>query len=209
MAEAQGFATQRVAFAEAVDNELRYFHSEKAYLDTPQIVAANQKRDRAFYFYKQIILAHAAYQSDAGLKKAGATLAFAFRGVGRLTNIDYSSKTSILTDLIGYLKRAATERDRAQSWSMKTLRPITDDAFNSLAKAINALYAVNEMVTGDAGVREALGKVIDDVNAIVIRLKKTIGQSASGTPDGGDSGTDTAETTPKPEPGGDEGGSPL
>jgi len=58
-------------------------------------------------------------------------------------------------------------------------------------------------------VREALGKVIDDVNAIVIRLKKTIGQSASGTPDGGDSGTDTAETTPKPEPGGDEGGSPL
>ena len=242
VAEAQGFATQRVAFAEAVDNELRYFHSEKAYLDTPQIVAANQKRDRAFYFYKQIILAHAAYQSDAGLKKAGATLAFAFRGVGRLTNIDYSSKTSILTDLIGklreepyvtalgaigladapdaleeantafntiYLKRAATERDRAQSWSMKTLRPITDDAFNSLAKAINALYAVNEMVTGDAGVREALDKVIDDVNAIVIRLKKTIGQSASGTPDGGDSGTDTAETTPKPEPGGDEGGSPL
>ena len=88
VAEAQGFATQRVAFAEAVDNELRYFHSEKAYLDTPQIVAANQKRDRAFYFYKQIILAHAAYQSDAGLKKAGATLAFAFRGVGRLTNID-------------------------------------------------------------------------------------------------------------------------
>ena len=65
------------------------------------------------------------------------------------------------------------------------------------------------MVTGDAGVREALDKVIDDVNAIVIRLKKTIGQSASGTPDGGDSGTDTAETTPDPEPGGDEGGSPL
>lgn len=163
--------------------------------------------------------------------------------MGRLTNIDYSSKTSILTDLIGklreepyvtalaaigladapdaleeantafntiYLKRAATERDRAQSWSMKTLRPITDDAFNSLAKAINALYAVNEMVTGDAGVREALDKVIDDVNAIVIRLKKTIGQSASGTPDGGDSGTDTAETTPEPGgDSGDEGGSPL
>lgn len=69
VAEAQGFATQRIAFAEAVDNELRYFHSEKAYLDTPQIVAANQKRDRAFYFYKQIILAHAAYQSDAALKR--------------------------------------------------------------------------------------------------------------------------------------------
>ena len=90
---------------------------------------------------------------------------------------------------------------------MKTLRPVTDDAFNALAKAINALYAVNEMVTDDADVRTALGKVIDDVNAIVIRLKKTIGQSTSGA---SSSGTDP-EPTPEPEPGGDEGegGSPL
>lgn len=244
VAEAQGFATQRVAFAEAVDNELHYFHSEKAYLDTPQIVAANQKRDRAFYFYKQIILAHAAYQSDAGLKKAGATLAFAFRGVGRLTNIDYSSKTSILTDLIGklreepyvtalgaigladapdaleeantafntiYLKRAATERDRAQSWSMKTLRPLSDAAFDDLAKAINALYISNELVAGDEAIRTELGKVIDDVNAVIVRLKKTMNQGAASVDPSEDEPGDTTPTPEpeEPEPGGDEGGSPL
>jgi hypothetical protein len=244
VAEAQGFATQRVAFAEAVDNELRYFHSEKAYLDTPQIVAANQKRDQAFYFYKQIILAHAAYQSDAALKKAGTTLAFAFRGVGRLTNIDYSSKTSILTDLIGklreepyvtalaaigladapdaleeantafntiYLKRAATERDRAQSWNMKTLRPLSDAAFDDLAKAINALYISNELVAGDEAIRTELGKVIDDVNAVIVRLKKTMNQGAAGVDPSEDEPGDTTPTPEpeEPEPGGDEGGSPL
>ena len=242
VAEARGFAAQRAAFAAAVANELECFQPDKGYLETSEIVVADQARDKLFLFYKQIIQAYADYQPAADKQKAGSTLAFAFCEAGDVPRLDYASETSTLTDLVEklrqepyvaalaaigladapdaleeantafntiYLKRAATERDRAQSWSMKTLRPITDDAFNSLAKAINALYAVNEMVTGDAGVREALGKVIDDVNAIVIRLKKTIGQSASGTPDGGDSGTDTAETTPKPEPGGDEGGSPL
>ena len=148
VAEAQGFATQRVAFAEAVDNELRYFHSEKAYLDTPQIVAANQKRDRAFYFYKQIILAHAAYQSDAGLKKAGATLAFAFRGVGRLTNIDYSSKTSILTDLIGKL--------REEPYVMALAAIGLADAPDALEEANTAFEELHRLSQADAQQRQAL-----------------------------------------------------
>lgn len=38
VAEAQGFATQRVAFAEAVDNELRYFHSEKPIWTRPRLL---------------------------------------------------------------------------------------------------------------------------------------------------------------------------
>ena len=246
VAEAQGFAAQRAAFAAAVANELECFQPDKAYLETPEIAAADRARDQLFYFYKQVIQAYADFQPDADKRKAGSTLAFAFREAGRVAEVDYASETALLTDLVEklrqepyvaalaaigladapdeleaantafntiYLKRSAAERDRAQSWSMKTLRPVTDDAFNALAKAINALYAVNEMVTDDADVRTALGKVIDDVNAIVIRLKKTIGQSTSGTPsDGSSTGTDP-EPTPEPEPGGGddegEGGSPL
>ena len=241
VAEARGFAAQRAAFAAAVANELECFQPDKGYLETSEIAAADRARDQLFYFYKQVIQAYADFQPDADKRKAGSTLAFAFREAGRVAEVDYASETALLTDLVEklrqepyvaalaaigladapdeleaantafntiYLKRSAAERDRAQSWSMKTLRPVTDDAFNALAKAINALYAVNEMVTDDADVRTALGKVIDDVNAIVIRLKKTIGQSTSGTPS--DGSTDP-EPTPEPEPGGDEGegGSPL
>ena len=77
-----------------------------------------------------------------------------------------------------YLQRSAAERDRAFAADMKTLRPATDEAFDSLAYAINALFAVNEMVTNDEGKRTALTKVIDDVNAIVVRFRKTIGQKS-------------------------------
>lgn len=75
-----------------------------------------------------------------------------------------------------YLKRSAAERERAQAQTMKQLRPATDAAFNRLAQAINALYAANEMVGNDAEKRTLMEKVIDDVNAITVRLKKTIRQ---------------------------------
>ena len=78
-----------------------------------------------------------------------------------------------------YLKRSAEERDRKLGATMKTLRPVTDDAFNELAKAINALYAANELVTKDAEKSAALEKVIDDVNAIVVRFRKTISTASS------------------------------
>lgn len=105
-----------------------------------------------------------------------------------------------------YLKRSAEERDRAQAWKMKDLRRVTDDAFNELAKTINALYAVNELVTKDEEARAALAKVIDDVNAIVVRLKKTIG-GTSGVKPGGDStgGSDDGEAPDPVIPGGGDG----
>lgn len=98
-----------------------------------------------------------------------------------------------------YLKRAAEERDRAQAWKMKDLRRVTDDAYNELAKAVNALFAVNELVTKDEETRTALTAVIDDVNAIAIRLKKTIGQGTSGLKPG-DSGTGGDGDGESPDP---------
>lgn len=78
-----------------------------------------------------------------------------------------------------YLKRSAEERDRKLGATMKTLRPATDAAFEQLAKAINALYAANELVTKDAEKTAALEKVIDDVNAVVVRFRKTISRASA------------------------------
>lgn len=88
-----------------------------------------------------------------------------------------------------YLKRSAEERVRAQSWTMKELRMKADSAFNELAKTINALYAVNELVTKAEDTGITLAKLIDDVNAIVIRLKKTIGSKNGNLPSDTGSGS--------------------
>ena len=82
-----------------------------------------------------------------------------------------------------YLKRSAEERDRKLGATMKTLRPVSDEAFNELAKAVNALYAANELVTKDPEKSAALEKVIDDVNAIVVRFRKTISTASSASED--------------------------
>ena len=82
-----------------------------------------------------------------------------------------------------YLKRSAEERDRNLGATMKTLRPVSDEAFNELAKAVNALYAANELVTKDPEKSTALEKVIDDVNAVVVRFRKTISTASSASED--------------------------
>ena len=82
-----------------------------------------------------------------------------------------------------YLKRSAEERDRKLGATMKTLRPVSDEAFNELAKAVNALYAANELVTKDPEKSTALEKVIDDVNAVVVRFRKTISTASSASED--------------------------
>ena len=212
--------TSEIAAADRARDQLFYFYKQviQAYADF-QPDADKQKAGStlAFAFREAGRVAEVDYASETALltdlveKLRQEPYVAALAAIGLADAPDALEEANTAFNTI-YLKRAATERDRAQSWSMKTLRPVTDDAFNALAKAINALYAVNEMVTDDSDVRTALGKVIDDVNAIVIRLKKTIGQSTSGTPsDGSSTGTDP-EPTPEPEPGGGdegEGGSPL
>lgn len=208
--------TSEIAAADRARDQLFYFYKQviQAYADF-QPDADKQKAGStlAFAFREAGRVAEVDYASETALltdlveKLRQEPNVTALAAIGLADAPDELEAANTAFNTI-YLKRSAAERDRAQSWSMKTLRPVTDDAFNALAKAINALYAVNEMVTDDADVRTALGKVIDDVNAIVIRLKKTIGQSTSGTPS--DGSTDP-EPTPEPEPGGDEGegGSPL
>ena len=108
-----------------------------------------------------------------------------------------------------YAKRAAEDRQRVFSVGMKELRGRADDAFDALAKAINALYLVNEMTTKDEGKSTALAALIDDVNTYVVRLRKTMGGTASSSGTEGEEGssTPTDPTNPDPsEPGGEEPG---
>ena len=179
-ATAQGFAPQRTVFASATGNEQDCFQPDRGYLGTEEIEASDNKRDNIFYFYKHLIEAYANYCPDEVKKNAGRTLLFA----AALAEIGLSDAPTVIAEANDafnavYLKRSAEERDRKLGATMKTLRPVTDDAFNELAKAINALYAANELVTKDAEKSTALEKVIDDVNAIVVRFRKTISTASS------------------------------
>ena len=92
-----------------------------------------------------------------------------------------------------YLERNEEERDRAFAPNMKSLRTASDKAIETLFKTINALYAVNELVTKDEEKRTELGKLINDVNTLIVRFRKTVsGSSSSGNSEEED------ESTPEP-----------
>ena len=236
VATAQGFASQRSAFATATTAEQDCFKVSRKYVDTTEVASRDSVRDNVALFYRGIARVNAEYGLTAETRKAGQLVFDLFNSAGDVVRMDYASETATLTDLVGkmretmyaealtaigiesapddieeandafnaiYLQRSAAERDRAFAADMKTLRPATDEAFDSLAYAINALFAVNEMVTNDEGKRTALTKVIDDVNAIVVRFRKTIGQKSPS----GSSSTDEPADEPggeTPEPGGGE-----
>ena len=119
-----------------------------------------------------------------------------------------------------YQQRTLVERDRALSSDMKTLRATTDQTYDALVKAINALYLANELATNDEATRTALTQVIGDLNAVIVRFRKVIGSSSSKDeekePDTETPGTETPDTenpdgqggeqtqTTPTEPGGDE-----
>ena len=93
-----------------------------------------------------------------------------------------------------YRERYTPERERAFSTNLKDLRAATDDAFDQLAQAINAIYTVNEIVTKDEETRTALEKVIDDINGAIINYKRVTGSSSSTGTEG------ETEEEPTPEP---------
>lgn len=236
VATAQGFASQRSAFATATTAEQDCFKVSRKYVDTTEVASRDSVRDNVALFYRGIARVNTEYGLTAETRKAGQLVFDLFNNAGDVVRMDYASETATLTDLVGkmretmyaealtaigiesapddieeandafnaiYLQRSAAERDRAFAADMKTLRPATDEAFDTLAYAINALFAVNEMVTNDEGKRTALTKVIDDVNAIVVRFRKTIGQKSPS----GSSSTDEPADEPggeTPEPGGGE-----
>lgn len=95
-----------------------------------------------------------------------------------------------------YNDRSHEDLSRKKITDLKTLRPITDKAFDTLAKAVNALYMVNELTTQDETTRTDLGKVIQLANSFLLRFRKTVGANTSGKSEEEEEGGDT----PTPEP---------
>ena len=206
--------TSEIVAADTARDRLFYFYKQvvQAYADYhPDDVKQKAGASLAFAFREAGKVADADYASETALltdlveRLRQSSNASALAAIGMEDAPDDLEAANEAFNTI-YLKRSAEERDRAQAWKMKDLRRVTDDAFNELAKTINALYAVNELVTKDEEARAALAKVIDDVNAIVVRLKKTIGGTAGVKP-GGDStgGSDDGEAPDPVIPGGGDG----
>lgn len=87
-----------------------------------------------------------------------------------------------------YHERIILEYKRHIAEKMKDIRPKTDDAFHELVLMINALYRINKLVEHDEAKAEQINKVIDDVNAILLRLQRTLSQA--GLMDSPNLGTD-------------------
>ena len=212
--------TSEIVAADSARDRLFYFYKQvvQAYADYhPDVEKQKAGEVLAYLFHEAGRVAYADYASETALltdlveRLRQTPNTAALEAIGLESAPDDLEAANEAFNAI-YLKRAAEERDRAQAWKMKDLRRVTDDAYNELAKTVNALFAVNELVTKDEETRTALTAVIDDVNAIAIRLKKTIGQGTSGVKpdDGGTGGGDDGES---PDPilpggGGDDGESP-
>lgn len=87
-----------------------------------------------------------------------------------------------------YSGRSGEKLTRASNDNMKAIRPKVDNAYRTLASAINALYQVNELVTRAPATAESLGKVIDGVNALVIQLQQTLSHRGAGSKPGAPGG---------------------
>lgn len=122
-----------------------------------------------------------------------------------------------------YEQRDTTIAQRAQSETMRTIRPKVDQKAHDMFKVINALYLVNSLVTKDPEMEAALRQVIDFINERLISLSRIIdrqdGEGGGGSNTGGGTtpedntpeddttpGTDDQPVTP-PAPDDNEGGS--
>jgi hypothetical protein len=95
---------------------------------------------------------------------------------------------------------------------MKQARPKVDAAYTAIVEAINALYAVNELVTKSATTETRLGEIIDKVNGFVIQMQETLARRGAGStmerPGGEGSGDDGETPDPTLPGGGDNGEAP-
>lgn len=105
-----------------------------------------------------------------------------------MQSADYAADTAAvgLTDIVAqlktanddfneaYMSRSNEKEARETTEKMKDVRPQVDDAYRTLADAVNSLYNVNANIVKDAEAATALETVIDKVNAIVLQLTQTV-----------------------------------
>lgn len=111
-----------------------------------------------------------------------------------------------------YAGRSGEKLTRVSTDNMKTIRPKVDNAYQTVASAINALYQVNELVTRTASTSESLGKIIDGINALILQLQQTLSWRGAGgkpsVPEGTPEEGGPVIPTPDPAPDPDYGEAP-
>ncbi|MGM9797926.1 MAG: hypothetical protein ACI3ZY_10230 [Parabacteroides sp.] len=106
-----------------------------------------------------------------------------------------------------YQERPEKLLAKATSHTMASIHPLVDKAFKELARSINAVYRVNELIEQSETKEQQLESVIDRINAIHYQLQLTLSQVKSGAkPNPGEEAKPTtpaepeAPTIPEPEP---------
>lgn len=92
-----------------------------------------------------------------------------------LTDIVAQLKTANDDFATAYTGRTDEKQEREATEKMKTIRPQVDEAYRTVAQAINSLYNVNALITKDEATETALATVIDKVNARILQLDETVG----------------------------------
>ena len=114
--------------------------------------------------------------------------------VKKLESSDYSQyiKSLGLTEAVSALKTANTEFDLLYSHradekrvkfvteKLEDVRKQVDAAFLELARAINVIYAANELMEKDATKEAEIGAVIDAVNAEILQFSETLSRRGIG-----------------------------
>ena len=101
-----------------------------------------------------------------------------------------------------YRARSNVEYSQYRSENMKSIRPKVDAAFRTLAKTINALYRVNFFIERDAEKEARMKEIIEDVNAKIYKLQKTLVQAgiiSSPAKDDDSSTSNTGEEEVQPQ----------
>ena len=80
-----------------------------------------------------------------------------------------------------YQERSEQLLSRATSHTMVSIRPLVDKAFKELAKALNALYRVNELTEQSETKEQQLAAIIDRINAILYQLQLTLSRVNAGS----------------------------
>ena len=104
VATAQGFASQRSAFATATTAEQDCFKVSRKYVDTTEVASRDSVRDNVALFYRGIARVNAEYGLTAETRKAGQLVFDLFNNAGDVVRMDYASETATLTDLVGKMR---------------------------------------------------------------------------------------------------------
>lgn len=100
-----------------------------------------------------------------------------------------------------YTQRTDEELVRATSETMTSVRPKVDDMARQNFSIMNSLYEVSLIITEDEEKCAALAVVMDRINALLLRLQKTLSREGVGT---GNSDPEPSEDIPTDETPGDD-----